>query len=142
MKHFNKILFSLLLLAYCTAVNAQSDLLSANTESVPANIAAMYKSDDKITIGDFIPNQTFGNSTISVKCAVPVNVQVKFFKMDGNMAKQESHSLDKGLNELNIEMNDLESGTYMVQFYSKEGSAVRRFIKENKSTYTSFNSEN
>lgn len=142
MKHFNKILLLLLLLASGTSIYAQSDLLLSNTVAAPDNVLTMFKSEDKISFSDFMPNQTYANTSVSVKCAVPVNIQVKFFNLDGNMAKLQNYSLDKGLNELNMQLDDLETGTYMVQFYSKEGSAVRRFIKESKSTYTSFNSGN
>ena len=131
MKHLNNTLFLILLVASFGTINAQSDLLADNTVYAPSNIAALYKSDEKITISEFMPNQTNNSSLVSVKCATPVTVQVKVFKMDGNMAKQESHSLDKGVSELNINMNDLAAGMYMVQFYSKEGSAVRRFVKAN-----------
>lgn len=131
MKNLNKILFLIVLIASFRTMNAQSDLLADNTVYAPSNIAALYKSDDKITISEFMPNQTENSSLVNVKCAAPITVQVKIFKMDGNMAKQESHNLAKGVNELNINMNDLAAGMYMVQFYSKEGSAVRRFVKAN-----------
>ena len=129
MKHLNKILSLLLLIASFGMVNAQSDLLADNVVSAPSNIAALYKSDEKITISEFMPNETHNSSLVSIKCLTPLTVQVKIFKMDGNMAKIESHTLDKGVSELSIDMNDLAAGMYMVQFYSKEGSAVRRFVK-------------
>ena len=120
-----------MLIASFRTMNAQSDLLADNTVYAPSNVAALYKSDDKITISEFMPTQAANNSLVTVKCANPITVQVKIFRMDGNMAKQESRELDKGVNELNINMNDLAAGMYMVQFYSKEGSAVRRFVKAN-----------
>lgn len=129
---FNKTLFSIAFIACIGTTYAQSDLLADNTVYAPSNIAALYKSDSKITISELMPNQTNGSaSTVSIKCAVPTTVQVKVFNMDGNMAKQESHTLDSGVNELNVNLNDLATGMYMVQFYSKEGSAVRRFVKSN-----------
>jgi methionine-rich copper-binding protein CopC len=117
-----------MLVAFSGKIKAQSDLLADNAPYVPANIASLYKSDDKITISELMASQ-HNNTQVSVKCAVPLTVQVKVFNMDGNMAKQESHTLNKGVNELNINMDDLAAGTYMVQFYSKEGSAVRRLVK-------------
>ncbi len=128
MKHLNKILFVAMLVAFSGKIKAQSDLLADNAPYVSANIASLYKSDDKITISELMASQ-HNNTQVSVKCAVPLTVQVKVFNMDGNMAKQESHTLNKGVNELNINMDDLAAGTYMVQFYSKEGSAVRRLVK-------------
>ncbi len=131
MKHLNKTLFLIVLIASFGTINAQSDLLADNTVTVPSNIAALYKSDNKVTISEFMPNQTENSSLVSVKCSDPITMQVKVFNMDGNLAKQESHALNTGVNELNINLNDLSAGMYMVQFYSKEGSAVRRFVKAN-----------
>ena len=129
MKPLAKILFSMLFVALFSTANAQSDLFADNAVSAPTNIAALYKSNDKITISEFMPNQANNSSLVSVKCTDPLNVQVKVFNMDGNLAKQQSYTLEKGVNELNVNMNDLSAGMYMVQFYSKEGSAVRRFVK-------------
>jgi hypothetical protein len=142
MKPFRKILFSMLLLVCSISIKAQSDLLLSNKVNAPENVLATFTADEKISISDFMPNQTYASTSVAVKCTVPVNMQVKFFNADGNMTKIESYTLDKGVNELNMQLDDLEIGTYMVQFYSKEGSAVRRFVKESKTTYTSFNSGN
>lgn len=131
MKHLNKLLVSFALLAFCGSVHAQSDLLADNTVTAPANLSTLYKSNDKITISELMPNLTNETSMVNIKCTVPMNVQIKFFNMDGNMVKQESYTLDKGVNELNVNASNLSAGIYMVQFYSKEGSAVRRFVKSN-----------
>ncbi len=131
MKQLNKTLFLIVLFATIGTMNAQSELIADNTAYSPSNIASLYKSDDKITISDFMPNLTNNSTLVSVKCLVPLTVQVKVFSIDGNMAKAESHSLDKGVSEINVDINDLAAGSYMIQFYTKEGSAVRRFVKTN-----------
>ena len=131
MKHLSKkLLTSIAFVAYFGTTFAQSDLLADNTTYAPSNIVALYRSDDKITFSELLQNEN-NTSQLTVKCANPTTVQVKIFKMDGNMAKQESRSLDKGINELNLNMDNLAAGTYMVQFYSSEGSAVRRVVKSN-----------
>lgn len=128
-----KILCVIALVACFGKMNAQSDLLAINTVSkvsVPADITAMI-SEEKIKVSDFIQNPANNASLVRVNCNVPVTMQVKVFTMDGDMAKEETHTLNSGMNDLNVSLDNLAVGTYMVQFYSKEGSAVRRFIKMN-----------
>jgi len=130
MKHLTKTLFSILLVASFGTIKAQSDLLADNTAYAPSNIVALYHNDEKITFSELMPKQE-NTSLVTVKCANSTKVQVKYFNMDGNMAKQELRTLDKGVNELDINTADLAAGMYMVQFYSSEGSAVRRLVKAN-----------
>ena len=132
MKHLTKTLFSILLVASFGTLKAQSDLLADNTAYAPSNIVALYHNDEKITFSELMPKQEQENtSQVTVKCASATKVQVKYFNIDGNMAKQELRTLDKGVNELDINTTDLAAGMYMVQFYSSEGSAVRRLVKAN-----------
>jgi len=131
MKHLNKILFLIVLIVSVGKMSAQSDLLAVNIVPVPSNIAAVYASQEKIRISEFMPNASSNtnSSMVSVKCLVPVQMKVKVFNMNGQMAKEETRELAMGVNEFTVDMNDLSKGMYMVQFYSKEGSAVRRFMK-------------
>ena len=127
-------LIFLLLGSYFGRMNAQSDLLAVNSvtkESVPNEIIAKYNAEEKVKISDFMPNPANSNSMVSVNCINPVTIKVRFFTMNGDLAKEESHNMDKGVSTLNLDMNGLEKGIYMVQFYSKEGSAVRRLMKLN-----------
>jgi hypothetical protein len=131
MKHLKNTLFLIVLIASFGTINAQSDLLAVNTVPAPTNIAAVYTAQEKIKISEFMPDASANtnSSMVSVKCLVPVTMKVKVFNMNGEMAKEESRSLNVGLNEFNVDMSDLSKGMYMVQFYSTEGSAVRRFMK-------------
>jgi hypothetical protein len=126
---------SLLLLLVCFGkMNAQSDLLAFNavtTETAPSEMIAKFVAEEKIKISDFYPNPSSSNTIVSIKCLSPIAMKVKFFTMNGDLAKEETHSLDKGDNQISVDMNSLDKGIYMVQFYSKEGSAVRRIIKMN-----------
>lgn len=131
MKPYNNIALLLLLLLMSGITYAQSELVAENASFTPSNAAALFKSDDKITISEFVQDLTNANPTVNVKCQIPLAVQVKVFNMDGNMAKLETYQLEKGLTELNLKLDDLAAGSYMVQIYSKEGSAVRRFVKPN-----------
>jgi len=121
----------MILLVSVGKMKAQSDLLAINTVPVPSSVAAVYATDEKIRISEFMPNETTNSNSsfVSVKCMVPVVLKVKVFNMNGQMAKEETHNLGTGVNEFSVDMNGLAKGMYMVQFYSKEGSAVRRFMK-------------
>ena len=46
------------------------------------------------------------------------------------MVKQETASLNKGLNEVDVNLDNLANGVYMVQFYTTQGSVVRRIVKD------------
>jgi hypothetical protein len=126
---------SLIVLVTCFGkMNAQSDLLAlnaVNTISVPAEVAALYGNEEKIKVSDFTQNPISNSTLVRVKCATAVTMQVKVFNLNGDMAKEETHTLNGGTSDVTVDMDSLAAGTYMVQFYTKEGSAVRRFIKTN-----------
>jgi hypothetical protein len=119
------------LIAVAGKVQAQSELIADNAVISPSNLTSLIKSNDKITISELMSDIASEKPIINVRCAVPLNVQVKYFNLDGNLVKKDSYDLDKGVNELNVNAEGLVEGTYMVQIYSKEGSAVRRFVKHN-----------
>ena len=121
----------LLLIAVSATTKAQSDLLAINTvtSSIPSEVIARYNAEEKIRISDFTPNPANSNTIVNVNCVNPTPMKVKFFTLNGDMAKEESYNLEKGMNELNVDLNGLAKGIYMVQFYSREGSAVRKVVK-------------
>jgi len=115
----------------CSSAQAQSELIADNAVIAPSNLSSLIKSNDKITISELMSDIVTEKPIINVRCAVPLNVQVKYFNLEGNLIKKDSYDLDKGVSELNVNAEGLAEGTYMVQIYSKEGSAVRRFVKHN-----------
>lgn len=129
MKHLlNKILFICFLsVAYIGTTFAQNDLLAENVSMSAANVASLHQTDEKITFGDLIQNKN--NSKLSVNATSPTTMQVKYFSLSGNMAKKETVTIEAGNNELEVNMDNLEAGVYMVQFYTAQGSAVRRVVK-------------
>lgn len=129
-----KTLSLMLLIACFGKMNAQSDLLAANTvtsDPLTSEIIAKYIAEEKVKIGDFMPNPAVNGSQVNIRCSNPVAMKVKFFTMNGELAKEEVFNLEKGENALNVNIDNLDKGIYMVQFYSKEGSAVRRMMKSN-----------
>ncbi|MCB0507323.1 MAG: T9SS type A sorting domain-containing protein [Bacteroidetes bacterium] len=129
MKQF--LLKSLLLcavtVAYFGTASAQSELFAGNVQFSPSSISSFAQSPDKITFSELI--QDNDNMQVNVQTQSPTKVQVKYFNMTGNMAKQETYDLVKGSNELKVNTDNLDAGVYMVQFYSANGSALRRIVK-------------
>lgn len=125
---------SLMLLITCFGkMNAQSDLLAVNTVSSVNTATDLYKSEDKVVISDFkrIAGNEVNVPVVTVKAESSVTMQVRIFTLNGDLAKEESHAVENGVNDVKVDMSDLSQGVYMVQFYTNEGSALRRFVKSN-----------
>ncbi len=109
---------------------AQDDLLAYSSPSTnPNNITTRFTVEEHVKVSDFFANQTSSNPTVSVKSMNPIQMKVRIFMTNGDLVKEELLDLNSGLNEVNLDMEDLTKGIYMVQFYSKEGSALRRIVK-------------
>ncbi len=128
-----KAFFAFLLINSFGNVHAQSDLIAMNTVSGKSSTVDLYSSNEKILISDF--KRAIGSeevaSVISVKAEDPIMMNVRVFNTAGDLAKEEIHSLQSGLTDLNVDLSNLSQGVYMIQFYTKDGSALRRFIKYN-----------
>lgn len=86
---------------------------------------------ENISVSDFITRIGTHETQIHIRSLNPVPMKVRVYSLTGDLAKEESVSLNSGSNELNIDMDNLQEGVYIVQFYSKEGSAIRRIVKMN-----------
>ena len=128
-----KALSFIMLIACFGKMNAQNDLFSVNATSAPTSVSDLYKSKEKIVISDFkrSAENEVNMPVVTVKSENSVTLQVRIFNLSGNLAKEEVYDLNNGLNDLKIDMSNLNQGVYMVQFYTKEGSAVRRWVKSN-----------
>lgn len=122
-----------LLIATFGTMNAQSDLFAMNTAPSSATVADLFRSDDKVVISDFkrVAGTEMNTPVVSVKAEANVTMQVRIFTLNGELAKEEAHALENGVNDLKVDMSELTQGVYMVQFYTNEGSALRRFVKNN-----------
>ena len=129
-----KILSLLILVTLFGKMNAQSGLLavnSINNVQAPNQEAALYNEQEKIRIGDITEDPANSKSLVRINSLLQLTMQVKVFDMNGDLAKIETHNLNNGINDLKVDMGSLAAGTYIVQFYTKEGSAIRRFVKNN-----------
>ncbi|MDB5229134.1 MAG: hypothetical protein JWN78_3327 [Bacteroidota bacterium] len=122
---------AIILMVICYGkANAQSDLLASLYSSVPNNISTRF-TEENVKVSDLIldPTSAIASAMVNVNSINPITMKIRIFMNNGNLVKEESFSLNSGSNELNVEMNDLAKGVYIVQLYSNEGSAVRKIIK-------------
>jgi hypothetical protein len=128
-----KALSLILFIFVISTANAQSDLFAMNTVPTANAVADLYKSNDKVVISDFkrLAGTEMNTPVITVKSEDNVTMQVRIFTLNGELAKEEAHAIENGVNDVQVDMNDLAQGVYMVQFYTKDGSALRRFVKNN-----------
>ncbi|MDB5227343.1 MAG: hypothetical protein JWN78_1536 [Bacteroidota bacterium] len=118
--------FLLLLLVTCTGkIKAQSSLLSFNQSNTVLDLTA----SEKLKFGDLMLNASCSNSKVKLNSKVPVNVKVRIFNANGKKMMENIYPVTPGLTELNLNLSTLPQGAYFVQFYSKEGSALRQFVK-------------
>lgn len=128
-----KTLAIVLLVLSSAKMYAQDDLLAMNTVSnntANEQVAAYLSQEDKVRISDFTPGLFTASASAHVRTVNPIVMKIFFYDIKGDLAMEESMKLNSGMNELNIDMSSLEKGTYVVQFYSNEGSALRRIVKK------------
>lgn len=122
------ILFVFLIVCF-GITKAQDQLITDENEFATADLSKMPQdTDQKIRISNFYQNAD-NASAIRIKCPSTVTLKVKFFTMNGDLAKEDMYSLESGNNELVLNENGLNQGAYMVQFYTNKGSALRRYTK-------------
>ncbi|MDB5226722.1 MAG: hypothetical protein JWN78_915 [Bacteroidota bacterium] len=126
-----KILILSMFFLFSGKMKAENDLLTLNTEVLKRNIPDISRSaeDQKFSIVSFIEHGTNNTSRVKINCADDQLLKIRVFNMNGEMAREESYLLHGGESDFQFDFNNLPSGHYMVQFYTKDGSAVRRFIK-------------
>ena len=121
---------TLLILIVCSGkLKAQNELLSLNT--APAINTKSYAADDILVISDFksMAESRKNMPVVTVRSTNAATMHVRIFTMNGELEKEESRMIDDGMNDVEVDMSDLSAGVYMVQFYTKDGSALRRFLK-------------
>lgn len=129
-----KSLALIVLISTITKLNAQNGLLAINTVNTvqsPNKEAALFNDEEKIRISDITEDPANKSSLVRINSVMQLTMQVKVFDMNGDLAKIETHTVNSGVTDVNVDLNSLAAGTYMIQFYTKEGSAIRRFIKNN-----------
>jgi len=121
------IIISLMLLAYLQ-VEAQD-----NTTSTASELAfvetPMPLPNEKFQLSNIIPVSA-SEQFVKVQILKPLELKVKVFTMNGVMALEETHDLQSGTTQVSLNFSTLQSGYYMVQFYTQDGSALRRYIKK------------
>lgn len=125
---FKTILLTLFLVNF-VKVNAQQEERLFTDILLATNAQMFFDKSEKFQVSDIISNYMDNTLRVHVNCISPATMKIKIFKMNGEMANEVMHLLEIGNNELLLNSDGLSAGTYMVQFYTSEGSALRRFIK-------------
>ena len=119
-----------MILAFFTDIKAQDigsdDQMYATGKTDKASLP-----EELIRIGSIFRNEQTNSSKIKITSSSPLSLNVKFFKMNGDMVKEDTYNLSIGMNEVPIKEDGLQPEAYIIQFYTGEGSAIRRFIKQN-----------
>ena len=110
-------------------MNAQQEEPLFATISVGRNSSIIFDKEEKFKVSDIKTDYLNNTIRVNVNCSSSAIMKVKIFGMNGEMATEATHSLQIGNNELLLNEDNLSAGTYMVQFYTSEGSALRRFVK-------------
>jgi hypothetical protein len=107
--------------------NMEDDFFAyVNTVSTPATSTA---SPDRIRVSDLSPSPSNASTSVNIRSLNPVTMKIRYYSITGDLVKEEAASLNSGLNHVSLDLNDMAKGIYIVQFYSKEGSAVRKIFK-------------
>jgi hypothetical protein len=124
---YTKTLAIFLLALSAGKLHAQSDMIAYINE-IP-HTATFTSSEEHVAVSDFSFAPTTNIAKINVRTVNPLKLRVFFYNITGELAKEEYVNLNSGSNELNLDISNLLKGIYIVQFYSKEGSAIRKIVK-------------
>lgn len=130
-----KTLAIILMVSFFGKLYAQDDLVAVNESNwsqFSNEIAASSAPAEKVRISDFAPNLKLNTAIIRLKSANNIPMRVNFYDCRGELAMEQFLNLNSGSNEFSIDMSQLPKGTYIVQFYSNEGSAIRKITKSNE----------
>ena len=128
-----KTLILIILLHCCGSMVAKTDILSGiqtiNPLSAQIGVAEAIAIEEKLKISTSIPNPLNNNPQFNVESKSLTEMKVRIFSMHGDIIRDELHTLITGITVLTLDIQDLASGTYMIQFYTNEGSVLRRIVK-------------
>lgn len=76
------------------------------------------------------PNPTKGNVQLAVHAQQANQLQLILSNTLGQTLKVENHALEAGMNQINVQMQHLPAGIYLLHLNDGERSAVRRIIRD------------
>jgi hypothetical protein len=76
------------------------------------------------------PNPTKGNVQLAVHAQQANRLQITLSNTLGQTLAVENHALEAGMNQINMQMQHLPAGIYLLHLNDGERSAVRRIIRD------------
>ncbi len=108
-------------------VMAQGDLIAEN------RVSNAYDFDrsgaQKMEISNILENVNDNSPVVRIESANESLIKVRVFTTGGDVALEDLYKLDNDVTELSLNFSKLSAGTYMVQFYNNNTSALRRYVK-------------
>ncbi len=75
-------------------------------------VSASLVTDNVFAIGEFVPNPTYGGTSLDINTSDAKEISVKVFNTLGQIVAAEDLNLTVGMNKANFELNELAAGTY------------------------------
>jgi len=79
---------------------------------------------------EIYPNPTQQNAVLSLNLDEKANVKTEVYSQGGQLLAEESYELPKGVNELQLPVNNLPNGMYIVRVHVNEQILQQKFVKE------------
>jgi len=106
-------------------INAQGETayyrVQAIEDGAATNIAIVTR-NGKIGSIALTPNPVQAQGTVTINAAATANSILKVYAADGRLVLQQQAYLLKGINQININVNNLAKGTYYLQVELKDGT--------------------
>lgn len=106
----------------CSGIVGPSSLAIANSDSQPAS--------DKLIIKNIYPNPVQNILRATIVSSVQNNIHIYITDVSGNVLKQFQQNINAGNNSLELNISNLNAGSYFIKVMSGAVNAVRIFSKQ------------
>jgi len=79
---------------------------------------------------EIYPNPTQQNAVLSLNLPEKANVKTEVYNQNGQLLAKESYELPEGVNELQLPVNNLPNGMYVIRVHVDEQILQQKFVKE------------
>jgi hypothetical protein len=96
----------------------------------PCNTASITEHNALNAFLSVSPNPSNGNFMAEYISDRSENVRIRLYDVAGRIAYEHTMSLDKGNNLVNMELHDLDSGIYLLEFATQHGKQNVKLVIE------------
>jgi hypothetical protein len=98
---------------------------SKNSEIVVASI----NKEVGILASELMPNPTAGYTSITINCDESSTLRLTVLSMDGREVMEQDYALEYGSNRIDINIDQLDAGTYLCRFETPAGIEIKKLVK-------------